>query len=101
MAAAREFTEETGWPVPDGDWVPLGDTRLRSRKLVVAWAIESDFDPANLVPGHFQMGDQSFPEIDRVEWFEPGEARSKLNPAQSVFIDRLEEIVHNEERASR
>jgi predicted NUDIX family NTP pyrophosphohydrolase len=28
------------------------------------------------------------PEIDRVGFFEPAEARIKLNPAQAPFIDR-------------
>jgi predicted NUDIX family NTP pyrophosphohydrolase len=97
-AAAREFSEETGWSVPAGIWVPLGETRLRSRKVVVAWALEADLDPDLLVPGHFQMGDQSYPEIDRVGWFSPDPARVKLNSAQAVFIDRLEELVQNRSR---
>lgn len=89
-AARREFNEETGWPVPDGLWTPLGETRLKSRKIVVAWALEADLDPAALVPGHFLMGDRSYPEIDRVDWFSLEGARAKLNPAQGVFIERLE-----------
>jgi predicted NUDIX family NTP pyrophosphohydrolase len=28
--------------------------------------------------------------VDRCEWFEPGVARAKLNPAQAELIDRLE-----------
>ncbi|MEO8436896.1 MAG: NUDIX hydrolase, partial [Chloroflexota bacterium] len=31
-----------------------------------------------------------FPEIDRVEWFEPDEARRRIKPTQAPFIDRLE-----------
>lgn len=94
-AAAREFSEETGWTVPEGKWTPLGETTLRSKKLVIAWAIEAEFDPARLDPGHFEMGNQTYPEIDRVDWFRPYDARRKLNPAQAVFIDRLETHVHN------
>lgn len=100
-AAAREFSEETGWDVPQGSWTPLGETRLRSRKLVIAWAIEAELDPMQLEPGHFVMGDQTFPEIDRVDWFSPDRARQKLNQAQAVFIDRLEERIHNGEVARR
>jgi predicted NUDIX family NTP pyrophosphohydrolase len=36
------------------------------------------------------MGDRSYPEIDRVDWFTTDQARTKLNPAQGVFIERLE-----------
>lgn len=99
-AAAREFTEETGWEAPDGMWIPMGDTILRSRKVVVAWAVAADFDPSILQPGHFFIGDRSYPEIDRVEWFKPTQARKKLNTAQGVFIDRLEEHLHNERQTS-
>jgi predicted NUDIX family NTP pyrophosphohydrolase len=100
-AAAREFSEETGWKVPAGAWTPLGETRLKSKKLVVAWAVEADFDPEQLDPGHFKMGNQTFPEIDRVAWFSPDGARAKLNPPQSIFIDRLEEQIHNGGLAQR
>jgi predicted NUDIX family NTP pyrophosphohydrolase len=89
-AAAREFTEETGWPAPAGRWIPLGETVLKSGKVVVAWATEADFDPEALNPGTFEMRGQTYPEIDRVAWFGPEEARRRLNPAQVVFIDRLE-----------
>ena len=88
-AAAREFHEETGWPVGLDDWIPLGEIRLRSRKTVVAWAVNQDFDPLNLVPGKFTMYGRQYPEIDKVEWMRPGRARTKLNPAQVVFVDRL------------
>ena len=36
---------------------------------------------------------QSFPEIDRVQWFAPDDARVRLNAAQAAFIDRLEQLV--------
>jgi predicted NUDIX family NTP pyrophosphohydrolase len=36
---------------------------------------------------------QSFPEVDRAEWFGLAEAREKLNPAQAAFIDRLEALL--------
>jgi predicted NUDIX family NTP pyrophosphohydrolase len=89
-AAAREFAEETGWVPPAQPWIHLGDTVLKSRKVVVAYAVETDFDPVTLEPGTFQMGGRRYPEIDRVEWMAPEQARIKLNPAQGVFIDRLQ-----------
>jgi predicted NUDIX family NTP pyrophosphohydrolase len=97
-AAGREFSEETGWAVPETEWIPLGETKMRSRKVVIAWAIESDFDPDRLDPGQFSIGNQLFPEIDRVDWFEPEDARIKLNPAMGVFIDRLKAHVQNRDK---
>jgi predicted NUDIX family NTP pyrophosphohydrolase len=88
-AALREFEEETGWPGPPQPWVDLGETRLKSRKVVVAYGVEADLDPATLVPGLFTMNGVSHPEIDRVLWVGTDEARVKLNPALGVFIDRL------------
>jgi len=89
QAAAREFEEETGWPAPAEPWIELGETTLKSRKVVVAYAVESELDPGTMVPGMIMIGGRKFPEIDRVEWLGPDEARVKLNPAQGVFIDRL------------
>ena len=89
QAAAREFREETGWPAPNGVWIPLGETTMRSRKVVVAWAVEADFDLGTFEPGTFIMNGKEYPEIDRVEWMSPDRAREKLNPAMGVFIGRL------------
>ena len=36
---------------------------------------------------------QSFPEIDRAQWFSLAQARRKINPAQGEFIDRLEALL--------
>jgi predicted NUDIX family NTP pyrophosphohydrolase len=88
-AAVREFEEETGWDAPDGEWVPLGETTLKSGKVVVAWAVETDFDMTTFDPGTFTLYGREYPEIDRVVWMTPDDARGKLNPAQTVFIDRL------------
>jgi len=95
-AAAREFAEETGWAAPRQDWLSLGSVRLRSGKLVHAWAVEADFDPSTLEPGQFTMfwhgRQQSFPEIDRVRWCEIELARTLLNQAQTPFLDRLTRV---------
>ena len=95
--ARREFSEETGHEAPDGRPIPLGEIRQRSGKLVVAWGLEGDLDPAEAHSNTFTMewpphsGQRAtFPEIDRVEWYEPAEARRRLKAAQLPFIDRLE-----------
>jgi predicted NUDIX family NTP pyrophosphohydrolase len=96
-AARREFEEETGSPPPSGATVELGEVRQRSGKRVIAWAIESDFDPASVRSNTFtlewpkgsgQLGE--FPEIDRAGWFDTATARTKLVGGQVPFIDALE-----------
>lgn len=96
-AAVREFKEETGWLPPPDDWIDLGSVRLRSGKTVTTWAVAADFDPETLDPGQFRMmwrgRVQEFPEVDRVCWCDPEEARRLLNPAQVPFLNRLAERV--------
>jgi predicted NUDIX family NTP pyrophosphohydrolase len=94
--ARREFHEETGHRPPANECLSLGETRLKSGKYVVGWACEGDLDPAAVVSNTATVewpprsGRQmTIPEVDRVEWFEPEEARRRLNPAQAVFVDRL------------
>lgn len=88
-AALREFQEETGWEPPARPWVELGETTLKSRKVVVAYAVQASLDPATMVPGHFSIGSRTYPEIDEVRWLGTEEAKVKLNPALGVFVDRL------------
>ncbi|WP_406214112.1 NUDIX domain-containing protein [Streptomyces canus] len=97
-AARREFQEELGLPPPDGEAVPLGEVRQTNGKVVTAWAIEADLDPATVVPGLFSMewppksGQmREFPELDRVEWFGLDRARAVIVKAQAAFLDRLAE----------
>ncbi|MFD3545356.1 NUDIX domain-containing protein [Streptomyces sp. NPDC058655] len=95
-AARREFTEEIGLPPPEGPYVPLGEVRLTSGKLVTIWAVEADLDPALMVPGTFSMEwpphsgtVREFPELDRVAWFAPEVAERKVMPPQVPFLERL------------
>lgn len=97
-AARREFQEELGLPPPAGEAVPLGEVKQTNGKVVTAWAIEADLDPATVVPGTFRMewppksGQvQEFPELDRVEWFALDRARAVIVKAQATFLDRLAE----------
>lgn len=89
-AAVREFKEETGWSVSTSGWLPLGETTMKSRKVVVAWAVREDFDIDTFEPGTFMLHGREYPEIDRVEWVSPALARQRLNPALVTFVDRLE-----------
>ena len=94
--ARREFQEELGEPAPAGDAIELGELVQPSRKRIVAFAIEGDFDPSRLKSNLFELEwppksgrRQSFPEVDRAEWFTLDEAREKILPGQRAFIDRL------------
>lgn len=96
-AARREFTEELGLPAPEGVVLPLGEVVQGGGKRVVAFAVEGDLEPDTVVPGIFEMvwpprsgRVQSFPELDRVEWFTLADARPKLVNAQREFLDRLD-----------
>jgi predicted NUDIX family NTP pyrophosphohydrolase len=106
-AARREFYEETGAPAPEGPALELGEVRQRSGKRVVAWAIEGDFDPAQLRGNTFAIewprgsGEQrEFPEIDRVEWVDCATARRKLVTGQHELVDALERLVSERRLAS-
>ena len=99
-AALREFAEETGTQPPAAALGELGSVKLKSGKLVIAYAVAGDLDPATLVSNTFELEwpprsgrMQAFPEIDRAEWFGLDAAREKLNPAQAAFVDRLEALL--------
>jgi len=94
--ARREFEEETGHPPPDGEAIDLGEIRQKGGKLVVAWGVEGDLDSAAAHSNTFMLewpprsGRRiEVPEIDRVEWFAPDEARRRIKETQIPFIDRL------------
>jgi len=101
--AIREFAEETGFELsivarnPGRAPLALGEVTLKSGKIVHAWAVEGDLDPdrASSNEAEVEWPPRSgrrilVPEIDRVAWFEPAEARRRVHPAQAAFIDRLE-----------
>ncbi len=98
--ARREFAEETGTTLPDGALDDLGAVKLKSGKVVYAFAAAGDLDPATLVSNTFELEwpprsgrMQTFPEVDRAAWFDLATAREKLNPAQAAFVDRLEALL--------
>ncbi|MEU0895061.1 NUDIX domain-containing protein [Streptomyces massasporeus] len=100
-AARREFQEELGLPPPDGEAIDLGEVRQTGGKIVTAWAVRADLDPATITPGTFRMEWpprsgrlQEFPELDRVAWFGLDRARSVIVKAQAAFLDRLAEHSH-------
>jgi predicted NUDIX family NTP pyrophosphohydrolase len=98
-AAKREFAEETGTSAEaamTGETIALGAFRQSSAKTVDVWAAEGDLDPAGLISNTFQMewplrsGRMvEAPEVDRAEWFPPGEAARKIIKGQQQVLDAL------------
>jgi predicted NUDIX family NTP pyrophosphohydrolase len=96
QAARREFAEELGLSSAIGPLQALGEVRQRGGKRVIAFTGEGDFDPAALASNSFDIEwpprsgrRQSFPEVDRAEWFNIDSARQKMLSAQVELLDRL------------
>ncbi|HEY7532578.1 MAG TPA: NUDIX domain-containing protein [Nitrospiraceae bacterium] len=100
--AKREFVEETGMRV-EGEFCKLSPVRQPGGKIVQAWVVEGDCDPAQLKSNTFVMewpprsGQwQEFPEVDRGGWFTCPEAREKLLKGQRPLVDELERMLENQ-----
>ena len=100
LTARREFEEETGCPVPPGRLLDLGTVIQRGGKTVYAWAAEGDLDPTQATSNTFSFEwppfsgrMKTFPEIDRVDWFDPERARGRIKPAQEPLLARLEDAL--------
>jgi len=98
VAAKREFREELGHPVPEGEYVELGTVKNKSGKVIHAWAVEGDLDVSIVKSNTFQMEwppksgqQQDFQEVDKAGWFSPEKAMEKLNQAQVPLVERLTE----------
>lgn len=101
--ASREFAEETGFDLTSvaaggraAAPVDIGEVTLKSGKVVRAWAVEGDLDPAAASSNEIEIewpprsGRRIvIPEVDRVAWFGLDEARRRAHPAQATFVDRL------------
>ena len=94
-AARREFREELGVDVTQA-LQPLGEIAQKAGKRVIAFALEGEFDPAQLVSNTFELewpprsGKRAtFPEVDRVAWMNMAAARDKILPAQIPLLTRL------------
>ncbi len=100
LAAKREFTEETGNVLPDYGFIQLQPVKIKSGKVITAWAIKADFAEPLIYSNNFEIEwpprsgkKQSFPEIDKAEWFTLKEARHKINVGQTDLIEQLARII--------
>jgi len=98
VTARREFLEETGVSI-SGPFKSLGEIRQRGGKNVVAFAVEGDIDVAAIESNTFEIEwppksgkMQSFPEIDRAEWFDLPTASMKILEGQRPLLDRLADL---------
>jgi len=99
IAARREVQEETGVALS----VPLeprGEIRQRGGKRVIAFAAEGDLEVQTIRSNTFEIEwppkggkMQSFPEVDRAEWFDLPSAHAKILDGQRPLLDRLAELV--------
>jgi len=88
--AKVEFEEELGIQPNVRDLFELGSIKQKGGKIVHAWAFEDDLPSGFVVHSNmFQFHGQSFPEVDRAQFFSIEQAREKINPAQTAFLDRL------------
>ena len=100
--AKIEFEEELGF-APGGEWIDLAHVKQKGGKTVYAWAFAGD------LPSDFKLASntfeiewpprsgktQPFPEVDEAKFFPLESARSKINQAQAVFLDRLRDALEH------
>jgi len=94
-AALREFEEETGTRLTTVPF-PLATVRQAGGKLVEAFALEGDLDPAAIRSNEFELEWpprsgrlQPFPEIAEARWMTLDEARHLMLPSQLPLLDAL------------
>jgi predicted NUDIX family NTP pyrophosphohydrolase len=95
-AAQREFEEEIGLPPPAGPRIEFPPLKQPSGKVITAFAVRGDLDLTDAHSNTFELewprGSgrvQTFPEIDRVDWFPVARARTKLLTGHRPVLDRL------------
>jgi predicted NUDIX family NTP pyrophosphohydrolase len=98
--ARREFEEELGVPCPATELVDLGEVTQAGGKRVRAWAAIGDVDVTAAISNTFEIEwpprsgrRQTFPEVDRVEWFGHADAAEKILGGQLPFLDRAIEAL--------
>jgi predicted NUDIX family NTP pyrophosphohydrolase len=94
-AALREFEEELGTRL-EGTPIFLRRVRQAGGKWVEAYAMEGDLDCAAITSNNVEVEYpprsgrfQSYPEVDRAQWFTLAEARPAMLPSQQPILDAL------------
>jgi len=97
QAALREFAEETG-TVLSAVPFPLATVRQAGGKIVQAFAVEGDLDPANIRSNEFELEwpprsgrIERFPEVGEARWMTLEKARAMMLRSQMPLLDALDE----------
>ena len=92
-AALREFEEETGTRLTSVPF-PLKKIRQAGGKVVEAFALEGDLDPAAVTSNEFELEWpprsgrlERFPEVVDARWMSLAEARTMMLPSQLPLLD--------------
>jgi predicted NUDIX family NTP pyrophosphohydrolase len=95
-AASREFEEETGAALSAVPFA-LAIVRQAGGKIVEAFAVEGDLDPATIKSNEFELEWpprsgrlERFPEVAEARWMSLAEARALMLPSQLPLIDALQ-----------
>jgi predicted NUDIX family NTP pyrophosphohydrolase len=104
-SAKREFTEETGNVLPEKEFISLQPVKIKSGKVISAWAVEASFDPCFIKSNYFEVEwppksgkKQLFPETDKAEWFTLEVAKTKINDGQKPFIEQLKTMLSGKDK---
>lgn len=101
-AALREFTEETGFKLEEKNLTFLSSEKQGSGKLVTVFIAEHDFDETQIKSNLFELEwppksgkIESFPEMDKANWFQVEIAKDKILKGQVVFLNKLVEYLNH------
>lgn len=100
VAATREFEEETGIKA-GGPFYSLGSVKLKSGKIVHAWAFEGEWDPGRGITSNYIQIEWppqskkfiSIPEADQGEWMTFERASIMINVSQLPLLTRAQDLL--------
>lgn len=104
-AARREASEELGVALV-GELDPLAEIRQRGGKMVEAFALEQNLDPAAITSNRFELEwpprsgtFESFPEVDAARWLTLEAAEAAILPSQRPLLHALQALLDDRGRS--